>query len=83
MADSLKGMSAKDIVKVSKLAAAPTSSDEFSEAFAENPTLALAAKGIELSTAEAEKIKESLGKLGGSPGTVESTSIGVVIKKKF
>ncbi|QFT91765.1 hypothetical protein FIU86_02855 [Roseovarius sp. THAF9] len=73
MADSLKGLSAKDIVKVSKLAAAPTSSDEFSEVFAEDPTLALATKGIELSPGEADKIKASLGKLGGSPGTVAST----------
>lgn len=80
---SFKNLSAKDITKINRVTGAVTSSDEFGEAFAEDPALALAAKGIEITPKAADKIKANLDKLGGSPGTVASTEIGVTVKKSF
>ena len=79
----LSGLSARDVTRVNKVALAASSSDEFGEAFAEDPVLALSAKGIEITPAEAEKIRADLGKLGGSPGSVSAVEVGVVVKKKF
>ncbi|WP_394691051.1 hypothetical protein [Hoeflea sp.] len=75
------GVSAKDISKFAKLATADTKSKEFSKAFAEDPAMALAAKGITISDNQSAKIRKQLSNM--SSADANETEIGVTVKHKF
>ena len=76
-------LSTRDITAIGKLASAPASSTEFGKAFAADPEIALAAKGIELAPGEADRIKAELGRLGGSHGANAKTEVGIKVTVKF
>lgn len=73
----------REIAAIGKIAASPVTSIEFGKAFAQDPAVALAAKGIEVTPVQAEKIRTQLADLGGSPGDAASVEVGVNVKVKF
>jgi hypothetical protein len=79
----LEGLGTADVTALTRLATLKTDSEEFGAVLAENPKLALAAKGIEITDIEAKRIQDQIRAGVRGPGTLADTEIGVTVKHKF
>ena len=86
MRDQLVKLDRNDMKAISRLPLLDTDDEEFGAIFAENPGAALAAKGIEVTPQEIDRIQEQLGQLsrpGGGGVDKAETEVTVGIKVKF
>lgn len=86
MRDQLATLERDDMKAISRLAVIDTDDEEFGQIFAKNPGAALAAKGLEVTPQEIERVRSKLGELsqpGGRGADRAETEVGVSVKVKF
>ena len=79
--NNIGSISPEHAATVSRLASLATDDAAFGKALVENPAAALAAKGIRITSAEADRLSQKLKTLparGG--GAAESVEVGVTVK---
>ena len=86
MRDQLNTISRDDMKAMARLPLLETDDKEFGQIFMANPGAALAAKGLEVSPQEIERIREKIGGLsrpGAGGAEVAATEVEVSVKIKF
>lgn len=79
----LNTLSSDDFRVLGRLPTLETDDAEFGEVFRRNPGAALAAKGLEVSPTEIQRIETQLAGLGRAGGNVAATEVEVSVKVKF
>lgn len=76
---SLENIRIEQVTSLARLAAAETTEPSFGRLFATNPAAALAAKGIVIQAAEADRIRAQIG-LRGPEAAETEVSVSVKVK---
>ncbi len=80
---ALSNLRATDVVALSRLSSAETTTAEFGRVFKENPAAALATKGIVISADEADKLSQTIDSMAAGRGGEAATEVEVTVKIKF
>lgn len=83
LTNRVNNLSKGDVGELIRIASLDTDSEEFGALIAENPKLALAAKGIEITDIEAAGISDQIASAARGPGDLAASEIGVTVKHKF
>lgn len=79
----LSNLRPTDVVALSRLSSAETTTTEFGRVFKENPAAALATKGIVISAEEAGKLSRTIEGMAAGRGGEVATEVEVTVKIKF